>query len=146
MKLLFLIIIYFFLGVFCVFEYDLPMGYYEYFYLEKNQTYYFYFPMNEFQKAKIDITYYLEGPLDYIPVSYIYVNEYLSRNEKNINSSVIYLNSTYDHDFGEIEAESVYYFIENPGNYISVSVTPNTSIEFFIMVNIIGGYHQMAEN
>lgn len=91
MKLLFLIIIYFFLGVFCVFEYDLSFGTYNIFYLEKNQTYYFYFPMNEFQKAKIDILYYLEEPLYYIPLSYIYVNEYLNRNEKNISSSVIYL-------------------------------------------------------
>ena len=145
MKLLFLIIIYFFLGVFCVFEYDLSFGTYNIFYLEKNQTYYFYFPMNEFQKAKIDILYYLEEPLDYIPLSYIYVNEYLNRNEKNISSSVIYLNSTYDL-VEEIVVESVYYFTENPSNYISVSITPNTSIDFFIYVNIIGGYYQMAEN
>ena len=144
MKFLFLSIIYFLSGIFCTFDYDLVDGFVDII-LEENQTYDFYIPMTEFQKARIDISYFFDETLDYIPISYVYINEYLERNGSSTNNSVIYLNLTIDYP-GLIISEIVNFFNENPKNYISVSITPNASVDLFISIDILGGFYQMKEN
>ena len=124
---------------------DLKNGEKQSFNLIANYTYYFFIPMNQFQAAKIYIDFNNISPNSFIPFSNVILNEYLTREGQLVKSCEINFTKTDNQKILAIESE--YFFDENPRNYISLSITTNSSIgDTTILVDIFGGYYEIIEN
>ena len=145
MKAYFFLILLVFINTIFSSNIDLKNGEKQSFNLIANYTYYFFIPMNQFQAAKIYIDFNNISPNSFIPFSNVILNEYLTREGQLVKSSAINFTKTDNQKILSIESE--YFFDENPRNYISLSITTNSSIgDTTILVDIFGGYYEIIEN
>ena len=145
MKAYFFLILLVFINTIFSSNIDLKNGEKQSFNLIANYTYYFFIPMNQFQAAKIYIDFNNISPNSFIPFSNVILNEYLTREGQLVKSCEINFTKTDNQKILAIESE--YFFDENPRNYISLSITTNSSIgDTTILVDIFGGYYEIIEN
>ena len=124
-----------------VYNYDLINGDAKIFNLKSSQTYNFYIPMTQFQKANISLTF---NNLNSLPFSNSTINEYSSRNSSYIQKTAADFSISTENN--QLIATQDYIAHLYLVSYIALSIKPTSDIKnMSIKINIDGGAYEMSE-